>query len=356
MSVASVTIAPGAWADPRVHRLARMLGLSDPRFALILLGHLWARCTFLGTDTPPLSEIEACLDERGPELLVTCGLGEQLDDGTIRVKGGIAEDGTERLGWYRNLRPEPSTTVAPGLGRAKGGKARAEAAARAGGKFVKATTNHQQGPASSVAGENAGTSITSKTAFAGGSGSGSGSEEKVSPARGGDAGDAGDQQRPATSNAGGNAGASILAGEALGRVVGQIWTYGLRKHLELRTAGIDPHAQAWSPMPTGTGATDLRDRVRELADQGKSTDEIVAAGIHAIDVRAAEARAFTPPHLRYFIASRMFTAEAFSKATELSPAQAAAQAAQSKPGPGARPPPPRGHEPERRRSEPFKPT
>ena len=355
MSVASVTIAPGAWADPRVHRLARLLGLSDPRFALIMLGHLWARCTFLGTDCPPLCEIEACFDERGPELLVKCGLAEQLEGGLVRIRGGVDEDGKDRLGWFRNHRPE---SVVPGRSatdpRVKGGLARARAGAqRNGGRFVKSTTTHQLPPAADVSAGPAGTSSTSS---AGPSGSGSGSEEKVSPAHAGSAGPAGTSSTSSAGPPAGPAGTSILAGNALGRVRDQIWTYGLRKHLELRSAGIDPHAQAWSAGPTGTGADDLRDRVRELAEQGKTADEIIALGKHVIDVRAAEARAFNPPHLRYFIASRMFTAEAFTKGCELSPAQAAAQAGQGRAGPGARLAPPSRNEPERRRSEPFKPS
>jgi hypothetical protein len=137
-------------------------------------------------------------------------------------------------------------------------------------------------------------------------------------------------------------------------VLEAIWTYGQKKHLELRSSGIDPHAQAWSAGPTGTGDTDLRERIREMQERGKSDDEIIAVGKHVIDVRAAEAKGFAPPHLRYFIASRTFTAEAWSKGTELSPAQAAAQAAQ-KSVPRAPAQPSRPAEPERRKSQPLKP-
>jgi hypothetical protein len=152
MSVASVTIAPGAWSDPRVERLARLLGISDPDVALIKLAKLWARCTFLGTDEPPLFEIEACLDERGPDLLVRCGLGELLEGGSVRVRGGIAEDGTDRMGWFRRRHPELAHVIRGqerGAGRAAGGKVRASSAPRAGGRFVKSTqlmlvtSNHQ---------------------------------------------------------------------------------------------------------------------------------------------------------------------------------------------------------------------
>lgn len=349
MSLASVTIEHFAWGDPRVHRLARLLGYSDPDFALIKLGKLWARCIYLGTDQPGEVEIQACLDDRGPELLVQSGLGEQLENGDIRVKGAIAEDGTDRIGWFRARHPEPAIGATRPAGRAAGGKARASAAPRSGGRFVKSTTKHQQPPATHDAGENAGASITSNLANAGGSGSGSGSDLKISPARAGNAGDAGDQQRPASANAGENAGTSIGPGP-----LEAIWIYGQRKHLELRTSGIDPHAQAWSAMPAGTGAQDLRERIAELRDRRLTNEQIVDAGIHVVDVRAAEARAFQPPHLRFFIASRMFTAEAWSKATELSPEQAAAQAAQGKGAP--RHPPRGGNESERpRRIETVKP-
>jgi hypothetical protein len=357
MSVASVTIDSGAWGDPRIQRLARLLGYPDPDFALIKLAKLWARCIYLGTDIPGDVEIQACLDDRGPELLVLCGLGEELEEG-IRVKGRITEEGKDRIGWFRQRHPsnEPPTSESNPRGKAKGGAVRANGAPRAGGRFVKSTTNDagdQQPPANRDAGENAGGDSTSIFPDAGPSGSGSGSEEEKSPARVGNAGDAGDQQRPATSNAGGNAGASNLPYRPLGRVLEAIWIYGQKKHLELRDSGIDRHAQAWSAGPTGTGDTDLRHRIREMQERGKSDDEIITAGKHVIDVRAAEAKGFQPPHLRYFIASRTFTAEAWSKASELSPAQAAAQAAQKN---GARPStPPRPTEPPPRRSTPLKP-
>lgn len=106
-------------------------------------------------------------------------------------------------------------------------------------------------------------------------------------------------------------------------------------------------------MPTGTGAKDLQERIRELRDRGLTNEQILAAGVHAVDVRAVEACAFQPPHLRYFIASRMFTAESFSKASELSPEQVVAQAASKNTAP--RGPNPRAPEPERRRMEPAKP-
>lgn len=107
-------------------------------------------------------------------------------------------------------------------------------------------------------------------------------------------------------------------------------------------------------MPSGVGVGDLQERIRELEDRGLTDEQIHAIGIHAVDVRAAEAKAFQPPHLRFFIASRMFTPEAFSKASELSPAQAAAQAAQKNSGGGSRQTS-RPSDPERRRSEPLKP-
>lgn len=333
MSVASTTLEPCVWGDPRVWRLAQLARYPDGIYSAVArLGHLWGRCTFLGTDTPEPAVIVACLGDHGVEYLIESTLGEQLEDGRIRVCGGISEDGKDRLGWFRQRHPESSPGPGSPPGRAAGGKARASAAPRSGGRFVKATTKHQHPPATSPATPNAGDAGTSILADAGGSGSGSGSDLKISPARAGNAGDAGDQQPPAKRDAGENAGTSIVAGGSRARLIGDVWTYAQKKHLELRSAGIDPHAQAWSAGPTGTGAVDLVDRVRELAERGMTDEQIRAACIHVVDVRAAEARAFNPPHLRFFIASRTFTAEGFSKASELSPAQAAAQAAHGKGG------------------------
>jgi hypothetical protein len=345
MSVAATTLDSFVWGDPRVWRLAQLAAYPDGIYSAVArLGHLWARCTYLGTDVPDEAEIRACLGPSGVEDLIESTLGERLDDGTVRVRGGITEDGKDRLGWYRERHPAPTRATGTDA-RSRGGKSRVNAP-RIGGRFVKSTTDSAGTSSTSSAGENS----TSSTSSAGASGSGSGSEEERSPARVGGAGPAGTSS---TSSAGPPAQPAGAIAGGVRLPTADVWTYAQSKHFELRTSGIDPHAQVWSAMPSGSGADDLRDRMRELAEQGKTTDQIRAACLHVIDVRAAESRAFSPPHLRFFIASRMFTKEAFSKALELSPAQVAAQAAQKNGAPRGQPP--RAAEPPRPRSAPLKP-
>jgi len=117
MSLASVTIAHVAFSDPKVAFLAQLAGYADPEHALGKLAKLWGRCTFLGTDRPDVIEIRACLGRaNGEEHLIACGLAERLEDGTIRVKGRVADNGADRFAWFQ----PPAQQAAAGRARVDG--------------------------------------------------------------------------------------------------------------------------------------------------------------------------------------------------------------------------------------------
>lgn len=124
MSVASTTIAQGAYSDPRVLYLAQIAGYADGvDTALGKLARLWGRCTHLQTDVVSPIEVRACLGPRGDEHLVEAGLGE-LVPGGVRVKGRFDNNtGRDRFVWY-------AETAAKKSGRAVGGRTRAAGAAR----------------------------------------------------------------------------------------------------------------------------------------------------------------------------------------------------------------------------------
>jgi len=138
VSVASTTIAQGAYSDPRILYLAQLAGYVDGvDAALGKLARLWGRCTHLQTDVVSPIEVRACLGPRGDEHLVAAGLGELVPAG-VRVKGRLDNTtGRDRFAWY-------AETPAKKDGRAAGGKARAAGAERGpGGKFA-GTSKSQQ--------------------------------------------------------------------------------------------------------------------------------------------------------------------------------------------------------------------
>lgn len=124
MSVASTTIAQGAFSDPRVLYLAQIAGYADGvDTAVGKLARLWGRCTHLQADVVSAVEVRACLGPRGDEHLVEAGLGE-LVPGGVRVKGRYDNaTGRDRFAWYAEGDLKKS-------GRAVGGRNRAANAPR----------------------------------------------------------------------------------------------------------------------------------------------------------------------------------------------------------------------------------
>lgn len=140
MSVASTTIAQGAFGDSRVLYLAQLAGYADGvDTALGKLARLWGRCTYLQTDVLPVREVRACLGPQGDEHLVEAGLGE-LVEGGVRVKGRFDNaSGRDRFAWY-------AETPAKKDGRSAGGRARVAGAKRGpDGKFAGAVAGPANG-------------------------------------------------------------------------------------------------------------------------------------------------------------------------------------------------------------------
>ena len=129
--MAGVTIAAGAFGDPRFDYLAELMSYADADHARGKMAKLISRCTALGTSALPPKVIVVCLGKLGPEAIVEADLGELLDDGTIRVKG--CEGRTE---WLAESADRGTT----------GGVARATSAKRERGRFVRSTTNDREHP------------------------------------------------------------------------------------------------------------------------------------------------------------------------------------------------------------------
>lgn len=109
--MAAVRIENEAWGDSRYAKLARLCGLSDPRFALILCGAVWSYCTDKKTyivDGPTINTI--ALIDGFADHMVTALLAEKQKKGTYRIKGSKG-----RIEWLEKLKENA----------AKGGKQKA---------------------------------------------------------------------------------------------------------------------------------------------------------------------------------------------------------------------------------------
>jgi hypothetical protein len=127
--MAGVTLSAGAFGDPRFEYFAELMGYADADHARGKLAKLVSRATALETDGyVPLKVVVYCLGKKAPDALIESDLGELADEGMMRIKGSA------RTEWFAEM-PERG---------AAGGAARAQAAPRKGGRFVKSTTNHQQ--------------------------------------------------------------------------------------------------------------------------------------------------------------------------------------------------------------------
>lgn len=112
------------------------------------------------------------------------------------------------------------------------------------------------------------------------------------------------------------------------KINADVWAAARAAHEQLRAAGVDRHAQAWTAMPTGVGGSELAARTKELSEQLMGNETAVRElHMRVIAVRTEEAkrqqREGKPSPLEYFIPTRVFEASSFWKSAELTPEQAA---------------------------------
>lgn len=117
----SVRIEDEAFSDIRVRLLAQLAGYANEFEALGRLSHLWRACTQLGRHDLPDGMVSLVMGPGGVDALIGSELGERVGD-LVRIKGTRG-----RIEWLAEKR---ETSAA-------GGRARAAAASRAGGKFAK---------------------------------------------------------------------------------------------------------------------------------------------------------------------------------------------------------------------------
>jgi hypothetical protein len=112
----------------------------------------------------------------------------------------------------------------------------------------------------------------------------------------------------------------------VGKLAMDAWSYASKRHLAVRSE-LDPTAVPWSAIPTGEGKNELLARVRELVGDHDQPDlEAARATLRrAVDVAEAEARAASPPTLRWFIPSRLWSSQSFWRCAEQSPEQVTAR-------------------------------
>lgn len=125
--MAGVTLAAGAFGDPRFEYFAELMGYADADHARGKLAKLVSRATALKTDGyVPIKVVVYCLGQKAIGAIVEADLGELVEEGDVmRLKGSV------RTEWMAD-QPERGTA---------GGTTRAQTAPRKGGRFVKSTTN-----------------------------------------------------------------------------------------------------------------------------------------------------------------------------------------------------------------------
>jgi len=121
---ASVTLSQDVWGDARFRVLGDLCGYSHYE-AIARMAELWSWCIENQTDRPGEKRIRISLGASGATAIVDSDLAE-LVDGDIRVRG---LDG--RSEWYAPIAAKRAKA-------AIGGRARADKAARVGGRFAPA--------------------------------------------------------------------------------------------------------------------------------------------------------------------------------------------------------------------------
>ncbi len=96
---ASVRIEDEAFSDGRYDELAEYAGLADGDHARSKMEHLWRQCTIEKRYSLPAFLVTKHLGSRGVEAIIRARLGEQNDDGTIRIRGTKG-----RIEWLDKLR------------------------------------------------------------------------------------------------------------------------------------------------------------------------------------------------------------------------------------------------------------
>jgi len=281
--IASVTVQHRLWGDARVDFLGDLLGYRNKYESVGRLTNLWGVCTALGTDTPPVERINACLGSTsGADALVQASLGERLASGVVRVKG------TEgNIEWFVDQQAKASP----------GGKARARTARRVKGRFAPADAPGAPAPLAqqndSAISDPAeprqqGTSEVQQTP-ASGSGSGSDLSKTLPPARAIPRNEA--PPKPAVPLEA-DTPERVEARRTLGT---QVWNVHASLFAKLQANGISPDAQA--PSVHDAGRTELAHRIREW-DQEGGIQLAWKRCQHVLAIGEAEARAKRT--LRYF--------------------------------------------------------
>ncbi len=119
MAVPNVTIEGGVWGEWEYKALADALGLAMPADAIGRMASLWQWCLSKETDIAPAKVVDAHLGKGGAAAVIECDLGEPAEGG-IRIRGAA-----KRVSQYQDWLG----------GKAKGGRARADTAKRASGRF-----------------------------------------------------------------------------------------------------------------------------------------------------------------------------------------------------------------------------
>lgn len=326
---ASVTIHHKAFGDPRVAYLARLGGYADGvDSALGKLARLWSVCTELGSDTPALEQIRACLGgPKGDEWLVESGLGERLSNGMVRVRGRRDDNGKDRIGWKAEL----------DVRRQQGGRARASNAQRdAKGRLLPKRLLDRQldnaGPASPAAARYQDQDQDQDQTLSGDPDLGS--DPVPSGASGGETaiGSRGGESPPPSNvlalpprtpppgipNPGGQ--------DRRRRLNHDAWAYAALEHARLRGEGIEPDAIPWPAMPAGAPMGDLVKRTGELLGMTDPPDYEAAKATLRRRIDVAVAEAIREQHLRWFTPTRLWDEKGFWRALEFTPEQASQRA------------------------------
>lgn len=118
--MARVNIDSKAFGDGRFPRLAQLMSYQDRDTALGKMAKVWLETVERETYSLPAWLIDQHLGEGGSKALVSAELGEELEDGSIRIRGTAGR--TEWLGDLRAMRQAGGKARAAGAKRGPNGQ------------------------------------------------------------------------------------------------------------------------------------------------------------------------------------------------------------------------------------------